>query len=59
MSATYEETRQYLKEAWKLAVDHMKNKVGEEDFDVSTFEYSLEKFFDYGYQATTFSDEDE
>lgn len=59
MSATYEETRQYLKESWKLAVEHMKNRVGEEDFDVNVFEYCLGKFFDYGYQATTFSDEDE
>lgn len=58
MSATYEEVGEYLSEAWELAVEHLQNKVGEEDFDVDTFEYALEKFFDYGYQATTFSDED-
>lgn len=59
MSATYEDTSAYLKEAWRLSVQHMKEKVGEDDFDVGTFEYALEKFFDYGFQATTFSEEDE
>lgn len=58
MSATYKEAGEYLSEAWELAVEHLQNKVGKEDFDVKTFEYAVEKFFDYGYQAITFSDED-
>ena len=58
MSATYEETGEYLSEAWEIAVGHLQNKVGKEDFDVDTFEHALEDFFVYGYRATTFSDED-
>ena len=58
MSATFEDTSVYLEEAWRLAVQHMKEKVGEPDFDVGVFEYALGKFFDYGFQATTFSEED-
>ena len=34
MSATYEDASAYLKEAWKLSVQHMKEKVGEGDIDV-------------------------
>ena len=59
MSATFEDTEKYLKEAWKLSVQHMKKNVGEGDFDESVFEYAIGKFFDYGFQATTFSEEDE
>lgn len=59
MSATYDETSKYLKEAWNLSVKHLREKIGKDDFDVDTFEYALEKFYDYGFQATTFSDEDE
>lgn len=59
MSATYEEVSEHLSEAWLLAVEYLQNKVGKDDFNVNTFELALVKFFDYGYQATTFSDEDE
>ena len=59
MSATYEEAEKFLTEAWELSVAHMKKNVGEFDFDEGVFEYALGKFFDYGFQATKFSEEDE